>query len=845
MARLPNFLVIIRSEKLSGKGQGRGCLGVRKKERFVLGKRTFRSQKSKHFVLRIIQTDMKRTIYYMILCLLMSLGEIMAQGISGKVMDGKEQPVDGVAVILQTLDSVYVDAVVTDTLGDFRLNHPLDQSYRLIFQHILYNMVEKEITTANVGTVVLEEKDYQLAEITVKGERPQVKLEGGKLTYDVPQLMKDKTATNAFEIIKDLPGLIERNDNLELVGASRLNIILNGQLTTMSADQLIQLLKTMPASRVEKAEVMYNAPAKYNVKGALLNVVLSKNESETPSWQGETGVDYTQYRHAGGDAHVNLLYTNKGFSIDFLLNGNKRRDVMGEDMLARHTLNSSMTEISQHNRALVHVNRGTVRLGMDYTFANEDKLSLAYYLKGDKVLSDRDAFTSYLDLSKPENKSESTSLVRDDGHSAIHNIRLQYDGHAGISAGADFTRYHSPSVLDYQDTNTNGSRTDMINNTRQDVSRWSVFLNKTHSFASGWGLNYGVHGGYASSKNYSEYLYEQGAGYEMDEEALEDNTQKEYIADIFAEVSKSFGERFSATVGLKGEYFKSDYASSRENMNLWNEGALFPTVSLSYTFSPRHILQFDISSDKTYPGYWQVSPQVTPLNSYSEVAGNPLLKPYRTYEGQMVYIFRQKYMLVAFCEYTPDYFAQLPYQSDTELKTVFRFENMDYSLEAGLAVIIPFNVGRFWNSRITLRGWRMQEKNDNFHGISYNREAYLGLAHMSNTFNLCDKPNLKMTIDGQYVTPGAIQGIYDLGSMYEISAGLKWTFLNDRASLTLKGDDIFASSIPRTIKINQGNQWSRMRKLNDERCLKLSFVWKFGGYKEREHDSIDTSRFGK
>lgn len=786
---------------------------------------------------------MKRTIYYMILCLLMSLGEIMAQGISGKVMDGKEQPVDGVAVILQTLDSVYVDAVVTDTLGDFRLNHPLDQSYRLIFQHILYNMVEKEITTANVGTVVLEEKDYQLAEITVKGERPQVKLEGGKLTYDIPQLMKDKTATNAFEIIKDLPGLIERNDNLELVGASRLNIILNGQLTTMSADQLIQLLKTMPASRVEKAEVMYNAPAKYNVKGALLNVVLSKNESETPSWQGETGVDYTQYRHAGGDAHVNLLYTNKGFSIDFLLNGNKRRDVMGEDMLARHTLNSGMTEISQHNRALVHVNRGTVRLGMDYTFANEDKLSLAYYLKGDKVLSDRDAFTSYLDLSKPENKSESTSLVRDDGHSAIHNIRLQYDGHAGISAGADFTRYHSPSVLDYQDTN--GSRTDMINNTRQDVSRWSVFLNKTHSFASGWGLNYGVHGGYASSKNYSEYLYEQGAGYEMDEEALEDNTQKEYIADIFAEVSKSFGERFSATVGLKGEYFKSDYASSRENMNLWNEGALFPTVSLSYTFSPRHILQFDISSDKTYPGYWQVSPQVTPLNSYSEVAGNPLLKPYRTYEGQMVYIFRQKYMLVAFCEYTPDYFAQLPYQSDTELKTVFRFENMDYSLEAGLAVIIPFNVGRFWNSRITLRGWRMQEKNDNFHGISYNREAYLGLAHMSNTFNLCDKPNLKMTIDGQYVTPGAIQGIYDLGSMYEISAGLKWTFLNDRASLTLKGDDIFASSIPRTIKINQGNQWSRMRKLNDERCLKLSFVWKFGGYKEREHDSIDTSRFGK
>lgn len=35
MARLPNFLVIIRSEKLSGKGQGRGA----KKRTFRFGKK--------------------------------------------------------------------------------------------------------------------------------------------------------------------------------------------------------------------------------------------------------------------------------------------------------------------------------------------------------------------------------------------------------------------------------------------------------------------------------------------------------------------------------------------------------------------------------------------------------------------------------------------------------------------------------------------------------------------------------------------------------------------------------------------------------------------------------------
>lgn len=789
---------------------------------------------------------MKRTIYCMLLFLIGCAGRIQAQGIRGNVIDEQSLPIDGVAVILQMLDSTYVDAVVTDTLGNFQLDHPTDHRYRLLFQHLLYDTFEKEISVANIGMIILREKKNQLSEVTVRGERPQVKLEGGTLSYDVPQLMKGKTATNAFEIIKDLPGIVAKDEGVELVGANKLNIILNGQLTTMSTDQLLQLLRSMPASRVEKAEIMYNAPAKYNVKGALLNIILSKNDSDESSFQGEAGTEYIQRHYATGRAHANLLYSSKSFSFDFLVNGSKGRILMGEEMLARHTLNKKVTEIDQYNRGVSHFNRANIRIGMDYTFANKDKLSLSYYLEGSKPNTNRTSTTSYTNLSVADDTSTSTSEITGQDRSATHNIRLQYDGHKGLTAGADFTHFHSPSEQRYLDNNnTSGSNTDMINNTQQDISRWTAFINQTHDFASGWNLNYGVNAGFATSTNYLEYLYDRGEGYEMDWDALEDNTQKEYNVDLFAEVSKSFGEHFSATVGLKGEYFKSDYQSTKENMNLWKDWALFPTASLSYTISPRHILQFNVSSEKIYPGYWELSPQKQPLNSYSDIVGNPLLKPYRSYEGQLVYIFRQKYMLIAFCEYTPDYFVQLPYQSDTELKNVFNWVNMDFSMEAGLAVIVPFKVGDFWDSRVTLRGWRMQEKNSDFFGMSYNREAYLGLAQMTNTFNLSDQPNLKLTVDGQYVTPGAIQGIYDLGSMYTVSAALKWTFLDNRASLTLKGNDIFATGIPHTIKVDQGNQWSRLRKLNDDRTLQLSFVWKFGGYKAKNHEVIDTSRFRK
>ena len=46
-------------------------------------------------------------------------------------------------------------------------------------------------------------------------------------------------------------------------GTHNLSIILNGRATTMSHEQLTILLKNTPASRVEKAEIMYSTPPQY------------------------------------------------------------------------------------------------------------------------------------------------------------------------------------------------------------------------------------------------------------------------------------------------------------------------------------------------------------------------------------------------------------------------------------------------------------------------------------------------------------------------------------------------------------------------------------------------------
>lgn len=55
------------------------------------------------------------------------------------------------------------------------------------------------------------------------------------------------------------------------------------------------------------------------------------------------------------------------------------------------------------------------------------------------------------------------------------------------------------------------------------------------------------------------------------------------------------------------------------------------------------------SSDKKYPAYWAMSSNVSYLNVYSQVRGNPYLEPERIYMARANYILKKKYVL----DYSP------------------------------------------------------------------------------------------------------------------------------------------------------------------------------------------------
>lgn len=352
------------------------------------------------------------------------IGTTAAQTITGKVINIHAQAIDGATVILQTIDSTFVDAVITDTTGCFRFNRQ-PASYRLIFQHIMYETLLLTTTGEDTGTITLKSKDYALDEVIVKGERPLVKVEEGKLSYDLSQLTTHRIVNNAYEILQQLPGVQEINGNLSLAGAHNLSIILNGRPTTMSHEQLAILLKNTPASRVEKAEVMYSTPPQYHIRGAAINLLLKVYRPEESGLQGEVNAGYLYNYRNGTQGGISLLYTTPKWNIDLLYNTHYEQNRQTTDTYSHHTLKNNVYDICQHNnidrKGITHY----VRTGAEYKFNGSAHINLAYT----GIFNPNNDNHSYSDgnITTADNRTKKEAQM--------HNLALDYLSGFGMKAG--------------------------------------------------------------------------------------------------------------------------------------------------------------------------------------------------------------------------------------------------------------------------------------------------------------------------------------------------------------------------------------------------------------------------
>lgn len=739
---------------------------------------------------------------------------VLGQTISGKIIDSEQRPIEGATIVLQTVDSIYIDASISNADGIFTLNGQ-QEKYRLIIQHLLFHTKQVTGNGKNAGTIQLQLQDYALDEVVVKAERPFVKVENGRLGYNLAVLSEKQVVNNAYEALMRLPGVQENKGALTLVGAGNLTVILNGKPTTMDVGQLETLLRNTPVNRAEKVEVMYSAPPEYHVRGAVINVVLKR--SNDYSFQGEVSADYkNQYFNSGGMKGNFRLSTPK-MAFDVMYGANDVKNMEYIDLDSRHTLKNERYDISQNEQLRSKYWNHNFRTAFEYNFNDNHTINVIY----------TGSYSPDQHNSSETTGNYQTSNVDKYLDTQMNNVTLQYHSGFGFEIGGDYTHYtsdnHQSLYADYQD----GRQSSFSMVGGQRIDRYSIYADQKHSLSKGWSLGYGA--SYRFAKDLDFQTYDKVVGDIHTQNMYSD--LKEQTTNFYVSLSKNYETGVSFSVSATGEYYTIG------NYHKW---AVYPQASLTYFKTPKHTFQFSLSTDKTYPSYWDMQSSVSYLNGYTELWGTPGLKPMTNYNLNGSYILKQKYIFNLFFMHTPDYFIQTPYQSTDRLALIYKNTNWNYMQLWGVNIILPFKTGNWLDSRLTVAGMQMRQRCDDFFDIPFNRKKWVFSAMLDNTFKV--NKNLAFELMGNVQTP-VIQGTFDIESIFNLTAGLKWSFANDRMSLSARCNDILNTGMPKT-KVRFKGQDLDMNSAFYSRAFTLNLSYRFGGYKKKNLKEVDTSRFG-
>ena len=677
----------------------------------------------------------------------------------------------------------------------------------------------KAQTLTQTDSLTMETMLHNLPEVMVKGSRPIVKAERGMLSYNMPLLLKQLPADNAYEALTRIPGVSDAAGSISFSG-NEVTLIINGQATTLTQEQLTERLKAMPAAQLAKAEVMLSAPARYHVRGMAINIV-TKDYAGTNQLSGQIigGMRQNKYANEFGNLYLSLQRGKFGLDAQYkYVNGNSYGE---SSRIANHPLGNNRIhyndETGQKSFGITH----DYRLGMNYAFGKNYRLDVAYTGQWDKTNSNS------------RTTGSSISGMHRDSHEYLHNVDVNYALPFGLTLSGSYTYYRTPQqqALDGTITaeNKNETERNLTSGSEQTINKWMFTADQTHSLSHGWGLSYGVKGQFTSNKSYQTTIDKDGS-------VLPDGTSSvdlnERIWNIYAGFSKQINKAISLEASVAAEQYHSP---------IWDKWRVYPTLNALWNVNDNHLLNLSFSSDSEFPSYWSTMSNVFYSSTYTEIHGNPDLKPFSYYNVNLMWQIKRRYTLMALASLKPDYSVQLPYQTTDRMAVIMKETNFNYSNSFGLQASAIFNAGQWLNGNVFVMGTYKHDKSDNFFDLPFDRKKLSVVLGGTASVKLCSTQDLRLILNPFYQTK-AIQGVYDISPIFSMDAKLQWSSHDGRWGLRLNGNNIFNNKYD--TRSVQGNQDYRMKINYSWASVTFAVIYKFGGYKEKTVKEVDTSRMG-
>jgi hypothetical protein len=588
-------------------------------------------------------------IFFIALCLSTLILTVEAQQmtpgngtVKGVVRDAaSSQPIEYANVVIYSArDSLLVTGVITDATGKFTLKKIPDGKYYLLIQFMGYSKkfvpgitLNEKKHEADLGTINLETSSINMKEVEVNGYKSNVVYKIDKKVVDLSQSNVEAGASGA-EALRNVPGVsVDLDGNVTLRGSSNFIILVDGKPSTISGKDI---LKQIPASAIDKIELVTNPSAKYEAEGTagIINVILKKGT------QGFNGI-VNAMAGMGEKYSADFLFNFKRQKISYFFGGywrnTKIKRFYSWDSKTIHDSDTNSVDFDlikyDHDKVV------NFRTGFDYQFDSKNSISLSGEIGDQNTISDI-SYPQYKHIADTVNRyTMNKSILKNPWSYYYINLNYQhkfdtngqvvfFNGYFSSGGG------NSNNENEEQLSNTSGQLfnhyydkshvyQDIKDKEIQVKADYTLPIGKTQKIEAGLMAKFRP----KSSVLISEYL-DTNANIWLNNADF--SNRFDFYHNIYAgylTYSKSW-KKFEFQAGLRCEYADRmlDLLTTSKKYP-YEKFDVFPSVSLLRKFGKMGQLQASYSRRINRPEEGSLNPFPEFSTNTIMVAGNPALKP--------------------------------------------------------------------------------------------------------------------------------------------------------------------------------------------------------------------------
>lgn len=229
---------------------------------------------------------------------LTSKAQITGVTLSGQIQDARSWiALPFVNVVLKTeKDSAFAAGTLTNEEGIFTLPSLKKGSYLLEAKYVGYETLRQHVLVGelspflDLGILSMTEQPRTLGEVVVAAKAEEVSGQMDKKTFTVADNIR-QSGGSVLQAMSALPGVaISQEGKVQLRGSEKIVVLIDGKQTALTGYGSQTGLDNLPASALERIEIINNPSAKFdaNASAGIINLIFKKQDQE--GFNGKIGL---------------------------------------------------------------------------------------------------------------------------------------------------------------------------------------------------------------------------------------------------------------------------------------------------------------------------------------------------------------------------------------------------------------------------------------------------------------------------------------------------------------------------------------------------------------------------